>query len=300
MFTLGSKVCIYGKGHFQEADMIRPICDLKPEHIPSGYFSGISSEEYHNGPLSTAVSSTGVRDALVTAAHYFARNVERKAQRKETPAMRFGTLVHSALLEPHDFMKRAAVQPDFGDCRSTKNRAEKNDWLTENAGRLIVTAEEYERLSAMIEAVWKQPNVKALVSGGHAEASGYFRHPNGIHCRTRPDYLKPGMIVDLKTTSDASYAGFQKSVANYGYHVQAAMYLMGHKIMESETAEFVFLAVESEYPHALAAYRLDPEAIAKGTSQMELAIERIAECMKTRIWPGHPEGVQLMCLPAWA
>lgn len=279
--------------------MIRAITDLKPEHIPSGYFSGVSNDEYHNGRLSTAVSSTGIRDALVTPAHYFARNVERKIQRKESPAMRFGTLVHSALLEPHDFMKRATVQPDFGPLQSSINRAKRDQWLAENFERMVVTADEYERLTAMVEAVWKNPDVKALVSGGHAEASGYFRHAGGIHCRTRPDYLKPAMIVDLKTTSDASYAGFQKSVANYGYHVQAAMYLMGHRIMESEGAEFVFLAVESEYPHATAAYALDPASLAKGTSQVEMAIERIAECMKTRIWPGHPEGVQLMCLPAW-
>ena len=47
--------------------------------------------------------------------------------------------------------------------------------------------------------------------------------------KVRPDGLCKNypVIVDLKTTADASYSGFQRSVERFGYHVSAAMYMEG-------------------------------------------------------------------------
>lgn len=71
----------------------------------------------------------------------------------------------------------------------------------------------------------------------------------GVPMKARYDYLKPGLIVDLKTFSNGS--GFPvdiavaRSIATYKYHIQAATYLDSHKIMFGAPAKFQFIFVHS-------------------------------------------------------
>lgn len=72
----------------------------------------------------------------------------------------------------------------------------------------------------------------------------------GIDCRCRPDYIhSSGIIVDLKSTLDASPAAFAKSCANSRYHVQDAFYSEGFYQAAGEWPRgFVFIAVEKPRP----------------------------------------------------
>jgi hypothetical protein len=62
----------------------------------------------------------------------------------------------------------------------------------------------------------------------------------------------------------------------------------------------VFAVVESEYPYARAAYMLDDEAMRKGREHNVHARALYAACAERDQWPGYPETIQVLSLPAWA
>ena len=120
--------------------------------------------------------------------------------------------------------------------------------------------------------------------------------------RSRPDWLLDdgSVIVDLKTTEDASPRGFQRSVAQYAYHQQAAWYLHGLEQASGICpAQFVFVAVEKKPPYAVGVYAADAEMIKAGWEAAERNLERIAECRAANHWPGYGEDIQPISLPPW-
>lgn len=236
-----------------------------------------------------------------------------------TPAMRWGTLVHLAVLEPDRFAEEIVVipadapeRPAARSLNAKKPRPEvleAAEWWSrfdqENAEKQIVSAVEIEEISAIKNAVHAHPAARKAITAARSviEASIYWEAFNGIKCRCRPDLLHPaGIAVDLKTTEDASPRAFAKSVANFRYHVQAAFYLDGLAAVAgpSEAKGFAFVCVEKKPPYLVAVYEASPEMIAAGRRLYERDLETFAECLRTDTWPGYSEKVERLDLPAWA
>jgi hypothetical protein len=125
----------------------------------------------------------------------------------------------------------------------------------------------------------------------------------GVPCKARFDAWNPARIlVDLKTTSDASPEEFAQSIANFHYHAQAALYCSAaeHLLDESPQA-FVFIVVESEPPHGVACYRLPSEAILAGQHYVSKALARYADVLASGgVWSGYPETIETIQLPRYA
>jgi exodeoxyribonuclease VIII len=62
----------------------------------------------------------------------------------------------------------------------------------------------------------------------------------------------------------------------------------------------VFVAVESDYPHAAAAYMLDEKDLDRARLNARALVERYAKCRRTAEWPSYPPTIQPISLPAWA
>lgn len=106
----------------------------------------------------------------------------------------------------------------------------------------------------------------------------------GVYCRIRPDFLRidDGMIVDLKTSIDASAKGFRSSIQKFGYSFQAAMYSAGFEAITGEPLQhFLFAVVEKSPPFAAAVYRLDETALAVGRKQYRKALRLFADCSQS-------------------
>ena len=124
----------------------------------------------------------------------------------------------------------------------------------------------------------------------------------GLQCKCRPDWLTNDgtLVVDLKTTEDASPKGFQKSVAGFFYHVQAAWYLHGLEQATHRCPEqFVFIAVEKKPPFAVAVYAADADMIREGWRTAERDLEVLAVCKDMDLWPGYSQAVEPISLPPW-
>jgi exodeoxyribonuclease VIII len=177
-------------------------------------------------------------------------------------------------------------------------------WTEKNQGRTILTDEQFAQLMAMQAAVMDHPMARALLTSkpGVAEHSVYWNDPiTGELCRCRPDFWREDdVIVDVKTTDDASPEGFAKSIANWRYDVQDPYYRDGIKLATGRTVKaFVFLAVEKKFPHAVGCYVLDQESIELGRAQYRADLNRFHECRVSANWPGYGDKIQTITLPAW-
>jgi hypothetical protein len=261
----------------------------------SGIIPNIPIEEYHRHG---SVSKSQLDQFARSPAHYLA---SLTTPRKETAAMRIGSLFHGLVLEPGRV--RIAVAP-VCDKRTKDGKATWKAFCLENAGAEIVTADEGEMLSGMVASVRAHPAASRLLSGpGIAEGSCWWHdEQSGELCRCRPDFYRQdlGIIVDLKSTEDASPKEFARSIANYRYHMQSAFYQDGVEVATGGFIKgFVFVAVEKKAPYAVAVYQLDMQGVEAGRVEYKRLLLDLADCKASGKFPAYSERIETISLPAW-
>lgn len=205
------------------------------------------------------------------------------------------------------------------------------EWAANNGHRTILTAEQFEQLRNMRDAIMAHPAAsKLLAAPGEAEVSAYWMQ-DGQLCRVRPDFWRyDGIVVDLKSTEDASPEEFARSIAKWGYHVQddfyrtglAAAIRQGGPHMREHTEldgfvdtdgdvpfaaprAFVFIAVEKTacvvdgQAKGVAVYSLDDDSRALGRMQWQGDLATFAQCSAAEAWPGYSPKIRQIKLPAW-
>jgi exodeoxyribonuclease VIII len=172
----------------------------------------------------------------------------------------------------------------------------------EAEGREIITVEENTKLTAIRDAVRSHPAAAKALAGSPVIEQSIFWDADGIACRCRPDAVtERGVILDLKTTRDASPEGFAKSIAQYRYHVQAAFYSDGYKAAFGEAPRgFVFIAVETEPPYLVAVYVASETMTSRGRIEYQTDLDTFRECVATDTWPGYSSSPLTLDLPKWA
>ena len=266
---------------------------------------GLKQESFEEYRAAQGVSSHAMMALLKSPMHYMAKYGPNAVQEPPTPAMRFGTLVHTAVLEPKRFRESFAIEPKV-DKRTSAGKAQLEEFHGSlKPGTILVGDEEAEKLLRILDNLEKHKTAKNVLTGGIAEASAYWMDANtGVNCKMRPDMMHDGgVIVDVKTTRDGSLDEFSRSIWNFGYHVQAAVYTDGYATMMSmprEKVEFLFVVIENEAPHAISVYHADHALIEKGREKYKLALNRYLECVSKDHWPGYSEEIESISIPAWA
>lgn len=252
----------------------------------------MTNEQYHK---SDAVSKSHLDVISKSGLHYKAHYIDKVIERVQTPAFIEGSLVHSMVLEPENTVNEFVLTPDINK-KTKAGKKEFEAFEEEHKGKQIVTSEMWMKALAMSQSVRVHSEAGRLLSDGVAESSHFWTDKKtGLECKARPDWLRnDGVIVDLKTTLDASPAGFAKSVANFRYHVQDYWYKKG-----VDADKFVFVCVEKNPPYAVAVYELDPEAVKVGGLLAERDFRQIAEGRENGIWCGF-DGIKSLSLPNWA
>jgi exodeoxyribonuclease VIII len=219
--------------------------------------------------------------------------------REKTASMKLGSLVHALVLEPDTFSERYALAPE-GDRRTKAGKEAFEQFLTESEGKDVITSSDYETAQAMAESVREHPSASLLLREGDPEVS-VFAELAGTACKCRIDWLRPdGILVDLKTTKDASSSAFARSCASFDYPVQAAMYLDLTIAADVEATDFVFIAIESPPPYLCATYSLTWDDIAKGRALYQKRLEILNRCRETNDWPGLGNGlITTLKMPAY-
>lgn len=270
-----------------------------------GIFAGVSNDAYHGGPGDSKSDLDRVRRSLL----HYKTNKDAANDNEPTTAQFIGSAFHSCLLEPEDFAARYVVAPKF-DRRTKDGKAGWEAFQSENAGKLLLDQCQNDQLFDMAEAVHNHEAAHALLTGasGQAELSAFWNDlETGLFLRCRPDFLRDdGIVVDVKTTDDASLEEFSRSIVKWRYHVQAAFYLDGLAVAIKQSGsdrvvpdQFVFLVVEKKPPYAVACYVLDEEAIALGREEYREDVLRLAGAKALNMFPGYGNKIQKISVPVW-
>lgn len=253
----------------------------------------MSNEQYHEHP---ALGSTKLKTVLKSPAK-FQWDLTHKSE--PTPAMKFGTLFHEAVLEKELFEDTYRVMPDFYGRGST---VQKEEWAarTKLAGKKVIDEDDFEKISIMLKSVTNHKQASRLLSCGKSEDS-YFATIDETPLKCRPDFLRDGKIIsDIKTTAK-DINTFNRVILDYGYHISAAVYL---DVVSAELGtkydEFILIAVQSVPPFETITFLIDEGSIDAGRSLYKKAIRRYKECSLSGVWSTYPDEIIPIAIPHWA
>lgn len=238
--------------------------------------------------------------------HFFAEYIdENRVPKEQTPAMKFGSWLHDHILgtSEYDFV----VVPDGIDRRTKEGKAFFAE--LEASKKAPIKQEEFDVLESMKESIHAHAVSKEIYTQSAIIEQVYQWEENGTLMRMKPDIeIAPcekypnGLIVDLKTTTDATAHGFGSAAYNLGYHIQAAHYSAGfaHKYNKSELPEFYFLAIEKSSPYVCQYFKADEQMINYGLDVRSELIAKIKAASISGIYEGYNDvGVTLLELPVW-
>jgi len=272
----------------------------------------MTNEEYHADR--SRISKSGLDKIAKSPAHYYAQYLDPNAKPDEkTDALILGSAVHSAILEPDDFKGRYATINDtkiINEIGGAKPRSttKYKEWYAEQlsivGNKEIISLSDYNYCLLIRDKVRSHPTASVLLASGYAEQTFLFDEPiSGAPAKIRMDWLnlQNGVIVDIKTTEDASPRGFARSVEKYRYHVQDAFYSDGLYQAEGIQIDgFVFIAVEKQQPHNIGVYVLPAGGTQKGRELYQDNCVTYAECLQSGIWPGYSDKIEELKLSQWA
>jgi len=250
----------------------------------------LPAAEYHADK--TRISKHGLDLIHRAPAVYHARLTAPPEPR--TPAQRWGTLVHLYTLEPENVARETAITPAGID-----------RLVLEACGREPVSEDEHRELQLIADAVHAHPTAGRILAAGHpstAEMSLYWTDTDtGARCRARPDQVTTdALVVDLKTTTNASADAFQRDAWKFRYHVQAAFYLDALRTLGRSAESFVFIAVEKEPPYLVQVFVATDEFVDAGRAAYKSDLETYKSCLASGSWPGFPTDAQPLTIPAFA
>ena len=261
-----------------------------------GLYPRIPDDQYHRWPYAAQSILKILRDQ--TPAH---AKQAMDHPSEPTPALRLGSAVHMAFLQPELFSSSYVSAPSV-DRRTKEGKAAWESFIQENVGRTVLTAGEMAQCLAVRESVAAHPTARKLLEGD-AELSAIWQDSDtGVWCKGRFDKVSRGIgaITDLKTTRDASPRSFTRSIWSYGYYIQAAHYLQGARALGIPAEFFTIIAVEKEPPYCVAVYHIRGEAVEAGLRELKPLLEIYAHCEESGVWPGFPPEAVEIDLPRYA
>ncbi len=257
-----------------------------------GIFDGYSFADYR---AMEAINKSGLDLVRKSPAHW--KHAQENPE-EPTAAMTFGAGFHDYLLLPAEFSARYVEAPKI-DKRAKEGKELFAEFQKNHIGKTLLSSEDLETMRGMAAAIKAHPEASKFLSGVSELSCFWQDQATTLNCKARPDIIHGATVVDIKTTADASFSEFQRSIAKFRYHVQAAWYLDG--IAQYEKVDsFVIIAVEKSAPFAVATYIIDEATIDKGREEYRKDLETFAACKKSGIWPAYSDELQPMNLPAWA
>jgi exodeoxyribonuclease VIII len=225
--------------------------------------------------------------------HFESEYITRTAKRVESPAFMLGTAIHAALLEPRVFAREYVTCPD--ECSDRRTKAYK-EWAALVDGRIILTTSERAMIDRVCESCIANASIeRILTASGQVECEFFWHNEVGVDCRAKVDKAMPSVVVDVKTTEDATPQAFARTIGMYRYDLQAVHYL------EATGADtFLFLAVEKTEPFRARLYELCQADLADAREMRRELLIQYRSRLEANDWsePNETE-VQTLFLPSY-
>jgi hypothetical protein len=165
--------------------------------------------------------------------------------------------------------------------------------------KIILSNDEFLNLANMRLRFESNKEATLLINNSRIENSFFWvDKSSNLLLKARPDILHKNMIIDLKTTSDASPRAFQNEIIKYGYHIQFAMIRDAVEILEGNRIEnFINIVIETKYPYNMAIYLMEQNAVDKGEIKYKQLCMDLKIALTTNEFKDY--GIQTIGLPSW-
>lgn len=218
--------------------------------------------------------------------------VERSAaEPSDKSPYRKGTALHSAILEPDLFAAMVRKWPHGllsadGGIRSKEAKDYRDSMAS--AGMILLKDAEYDAVQCMAASVQKVCGTW-LNGDAKKEHTIYWTDTDsGLPCKLRLDWWmelpESNIVIDLKTSADASPEGFRSSVKRFRYWFQDDHYSSGVTGQNGKPTEFYFAVVDVDFPHTTALYRIDEETKRHASEKRRRTLAEIAQCHVSGDW----------------
>lgn len=283
----------------------------------------------------SGISQSELKEVLRSPAHWAARYGPDASPTFPSIAMIIGIALHCKLLEPElfdsEFVDRSSLDKELNvaelkaalddegiEYKKSSKKPELEALLYPEGKpvdkRTSLSGDDFAIVQGMAEATrahpvagnWFDPGRKNFRRGNelsmYVEASA---DTYGLPIKGRLDRLEKTengwMILDLKTTDDASPSAFQKKAYSMGYHIQCAFYIdLVKKVLDADSVEFIFCAMERRRPHGIALYKASEDMIELGRTQYKKALKELSFCKSRDLFPGYDSNIIDLSLPGWA
>ena len=224
---------------------------------------------------------------------------------KESDAFAMGHAVHCLALEPERMDERFVVTPKI-DRRTKEGKLQSMIFERDNEGKIVLTLEEYQDAMACVQALNNHAEFATIMAQPRRVEVAFEFDLFGHRFKAKPDCIVDSMklIVDIKTTDDASPHRWQWSAVDYGYHRQAWIYQ--EALMRSTDAayKFIFAVVEKPKPSTrgipptVALYELDDVTLSMGYQDTRNLVTEYEHRLETNDWQQpYSSGIVPLRLP---
>lgn len=257
-----------------------------------------------------ALSQSKLKELKKSPKHLWAKYLDPLREvEKVTDEMKFGKALHTYLLERKEFENNFVIAPKI-DKRTKEGKAQYAELVINSVGKEIIDEVDYILIQKMVASFYSKKMSKILECKGLFEHELYWQDAEfGIDCKAKIDfYIEPnniftnGLIIDVKTTQDATADVFMRSIDKYGYYNQAGFYCNAIKDIykTADYPKFIIIAMEKEAPFEIGFYELDNMAVELGIEENKRLMRLYKECDSKGDWYGYPDELQSIGLPTWA
>jgi hypothetical protein len=204
--------------------------------------------------------------SLLEGPEVYANKLKEPPKAKEPQPFRDGRLIHLLALEPHRIEELTIID-------STKGSKLYKLAVEEKPAQTVYTRAELNRCKDIADAVLENDDFKNIVKDASFEIPSISNY-NGLPFRGKADVLLPGVVVDLKTTSDID--NFDQAALLYGYDLQAALYL---ELFES--FEFKYIVVDKKTKE-VKTVQFSDDFIQSGYNKLDLATENYYKYLENK------------------
>lgn len=204
-----------------------------------------------------------------------------------TEAMKIGTAIHTACLEPSQYDSSIGFLPDV-DGRTTEGKAIKKAFEEKYAGKTILKAASKDVVERAVNAIVTSPEWEAIKADKDMRYEQVILCDlHGIPCKSRLDLLdvEKGIIRDIKSCDDASIERFRYTVKDRLYWLQAGFYTLMAESTFNKRFNFEFIAVETSDPSVALFHPVDEQELLKWKRIVEGLLFSYRSCLNTNVWP---------------
>jgi hypothetical protein len=201
-----------------------------------------------------------------------------------TAAMSWGSLVDCMVTTPDEVDSTLVFNP-YPDFRTKAAREFRDAALAD--GKLIISAEDKAAAEVAVDLLRSHPVAGSVIRSSKTQVV-LLNRIRDVNFKALVDLAPENepCLYDLKTTGELSIKGIAKSIDDFGYHIQAAIYLKLWNLChpDDQRSRFRFIWQSSEPPYEIAVTELPAFDIVAGDEWAAHQLERLIAATKNDRW----------------